>query len=83
LFYARVSPENSALAARVAPDHFEEWLLSGPIDRTTYFVSKIDKADRWRARPGLQVFGDRDGFVFFRREPAVNILLPDAVVPPR
>jgi hypothetical protein len=83
LFYARVSPENSARAARVAPDHFEEWLLSGPIDRPAFFVSKIDKADRWRGRPGLQVFGDRDGFVFFRREPAIYAQLPDAVVRPR
>jgi 4-amino-4-deoxy-L-arabinose transferase-like glycosyltransferase len=83
LFYARVSPDNSARAARVAPDHFEEWLLSGPIDRPAYFVAKIDKADRWRGRPGLQVSGDRDGFVFFRREPAVYALFPDAVVSPR
>jgi hypothetical protein len=69
LFYARVAPENSARAARVAPDHFEEWLLSGPIDRTAYFVSKLDRADRWRSRPGLQVIGERNGFVFFRRSP--------------
>jgi hypothetical protein len=69
LFYWRVSPENSARAARVAPDQFEEWLLSGPIDRPAYFVSKIDKADRWRSRPGLQVIGERNGFVFFRRVP--------------
>jgi 4-amino-4-deoxy-L-arabinose transferase-like glycosyltransferase len=83
LFYARVPPEHSARAARVAPDHFEEWLLSGPIDRPAYFVTKIDKADRWRGRRGLQVFGDRDGFVFFRREPAVYTLFPNAVIPPR
>lgn len=83
LFYAQVSPENSARAVRVPPDQFEEWLLSGPIDRPAYFVAKVDKADRWRGRPGLQVFGDRDGFVFFRREPAVYTRLPEAVVPPR
>ena len=81
LFYARVSPENSARAARVAPDHFEEWLLSGPIDRTAYFVSKLDRADRWLTRPGLQVIGERNGFVFFRRDPPMQKLLQDAVVP--
>jgi 4-amino-4-deoxy-L-arabinose transferase-like glycosyltransferase len=81
LFYARVSPENSAQAARVAPDLFEEWLLSGAIDRPAYFVAKIDKADRWRSRPGLQVIGERNGFVFFRRDPPVHTLLQDAVVP--
>jgi 4-amino-4-deoxy-L-arabinose transferase-like glycosyltransferase len=83
LFYARVPPENSARAARVGggPDHFEEWLLSGPIDRPAYFVSKVDKADRWRGQPGLKVVGDRDGFVFFRREVPVHTLLPDTVAP--
>jgi hypothetical protein len=83
LFYARVSPENSAWAARVAPDHFEEWLLSGPIDRPAYFVTKLDRADRWRSRPGLQVIGERNGFVFFRRDAPVHTLLQDAVGPQR
>lgn len=71
LFYARVPPERSARAAGVGggPDYFEEWLLSGPIDRPAYFVSKVDKADRWRDQPGLEVIGERNGFVFFRREP--------------
>jgi hypothetical protein len=69
LFYGRITPEHSARAAGVGPDHFEEWLLSGPIDRPAYFVSKIDKADRWRSRPGLQVISERNGFVFFRRAP--------------
>jgi len=83
LFYARVPPEHSARAARVGggPDHFEEWLLSGPIDRPAYFVSKLDKADRWRLQPGFQVIGERNGFVFFRRDPPVHTLLPDAQVP--
>jgi 4-amino-4-deoxy-L-arabinose transferase-like glycosyltransferase len=69
LFYGRITPEHSARAAGVGPDHFEEWLLSGPIDRPAYFVSKIDKVDRWRSRPGLQAIRERDGFVFFRRAP--------------
>jgi hypothetical protein len=69
LFYGRVTPEHSARGPGVEPDHFEEWLLSGPIDKPAYFVSKIDKADRWRSRPGLQVIGERNGFVFLRRVP--------------
>jgi hypothetical protein len=83
LFYARVTPERSARAARVGggPDHFEEWLLSGPIDRPAYFVSKMDKADRWRGRPGLEVIDERNGFVFFRRDPPVLIHERAAVAP--
>jgi hypothetical protein len=69
LFYARIPTERSARAAGVAPDRYEGWLLSGPIDRPAYFVSKLDKADRWRGQPGLEVIGARDGFVFFRRDP--------------
>jgi hypothetical protein len=67
LFYGRIPPERSARAAGISPDRYEEWLLSGPIDRPAYLVSKLDKADRWRGQPGLQVVGERDGFVFFRR----------------
>ena len=81
LFYARVPPEHSARAAGVAADHFEEWLLSGPIDRPAYFVAKVDKVERWRGQPGLQVIGERNGFVFFRRDPPVHTLIPDAKVP--
>jgi hypothetical protein len=69
LFYGRMPPERSARAAGVASDRYEAWLLSGPIDRPAYFVSKLDKADRWRGQPGLEVIGARDGFVFFRRDP--------------
>jgi 4-amino-4-deoxy-L-arabinose transferase-like glycosyltransferase len=69
LFYARTTPERSARAAGVAPDRYEGWLLSGPIDRPVYLVSKLDKADRWRDQPGLEVVGERNGFVLFRREP--------------
>jgi hypothetical protein len=69
LFYGRIPPERSARAAGVAPDRYEAWLLSGPIDRPAYFVSRLDKADRWRAQRGLEVIGARYGFVFFRRDP--------------
>ena len=69
LFYGRIPPKRSARAAGVAADRYEAWLLSGPIDRPAYFVSKLDKAERWRDQPGIRVIGDRNGFVFFRRDP--------------
>ena len=69
LFYGRIPPTRSARAAGVAPDRYEAWLLSGPIDRPVYFVSKLDKADRWRDQPGIEVIGRRNGFVLFRRNP--------------
>ena len=69
MFYGRIPPERSARAAGVAPDRYEEWLLSGAIDRPVYFVSKVDRADRWRDQPGIRVIGERNGFVFLRRDP--------------
>ncbi|GAC1459276.1 MAG: hypothetical protein PVSMB1_09220 [Gemmatimonadaceae bacterium] len=69
LFYARLQPDHSAGAVGVRPDQFEEWLLTGPINRPAYFVSKIGKADRWRGKPGLETVAERDGFVYFRRSP--------------
>lgn len=69
LFYGRIPPERSARAAEMAPDRYEGWLLSGPIDRPVYFVSKVDRADRWRDQPGIKVIGERNGFVFLRRDP--------------
>ncbi len=69
LFYTRVKPDHLAGAVGVRPDQFEEWLLAGPIDRPAYFVSKIDRADRWRGKPGLETVAERNGFVFFRRSP--------------
>jgi 4-amino-4-deoxy-L-arabinose transferase-like glycosyltransferase len=69
LFYGRISPQRSAAAPGLAPDRYEGWLLSGPIDRPVYFVSKLDRADRWRNQPGIKIVGERNGFVFLRRDP--------------
>ena len=69
LFYGRIPPERSARAAGVAPDRYEGWLLSGSIDRPVYFVGKLNRADQWRDQPGIKVIGERNGFVFFRRDP--------------
>jgi hypothetical protein len=70
LYYARVTPDNSARAAGVSPDRFENWLLSESLDRPAFFVTKIDRADRWRGRSDLLPISERNGFVFFRRDPA-------------
>ncbi|WP_276134214.1 ArnT family glycosyltransferase [Polluticoccus soli] len=62
LFYTKKQPpinENS---------YNEEWLLTGPVDKPTYFICKIMDADRYRAMPQLQQIGEKNGFVFFRRK---------------
>lgn len=46
----------------------EDWLLNGPVDKPTYFVCKVIAADNYRTHPNLQLIGEQNGFVFFRRK---------------
>ncbi len=46
----------------------ENWLLTGDIDKDVYFVTKIHRADRMKAYPDIQKIGEKNGFVFFKRE---------------
>lgn len=46
----------------------EDWLLNGPVDRPTYFVCKNIAAGQYRTHPNLQLIGEQNGFVFFKRK---------------
>lgn len=46
----------------------KEWLLNGPVDKPTYFICRINNSDQWRTHPNLEVIGEKNGFVFFRRK---------------
>ena len=63
LFYTR--------KARVtnSDSYDQEWLLSGPIDKTTYFITKVGKEDRFLSYPDIREIGRKNGFVFYQREP--------------
>ena len=45
-----------------------EWLLTGDIDKPVYFVSKLDRTDRFSGYPQLKELYRRNGFVFLKRE---------------
>lgn len=61
-FYARKSPvREEALAG--------EWLLSGPIDKTTYFVTKVNKMAKLEEYDGINFLYQKGGFAFYKREP--------------
>ncbi|MEO6131269.1 MAG: glycosyltransferase family 39 protein [Saprospiraceae bacterium] len=45
------------------------WLLSGEIDKLAYFVTKINKADRYRDYKDLEELYRKNGFVFLKRTP--------------
>jgi len=46
----------------------EDWLVNGAVDKPTYFVCRITDSEPWRANPNLEVIGEKNGFVFFRRK---------------
>jgi 4-amino-4-deoxy-L-arabinose transferase-like glycosyltransferase len=52
------------------PNHSnEEWLLNGEIDKPTYIISKITRADNLFANPNLKLLKSEAGFVIFERTP--------------
>ncbi|MFN4286694.1 MAG: ArnT family glycosyltransferase [Lacibacter sp.] len=63
-FYTRVQPGQR----KEAKD--ENWLLTGPVDKPTYFVSKITAKDWILAQHGerLEVLYEKNGYVFYRRK---------------
>jgi 4-amino-4-deoxy-L-arabinose transferase-like glycosyltransferase len=62
LFYAKKMPSNN-------PNyHKEAWLLNGNVDKPTYFICKVQNADKFRAMPQLLDLGTKNGFAFFKRK---------------
>jgi len=45
----------------------EQWLLTGPIDKPVYFVTKVDREDKYKY-PELKELYRKNGFVFLKRE---------------
>jgi 4-amino-4-deoxy-L-arabinose transferase-like glycosyltransferase len=50
------------------PDSYnEQWLLTGNIDKPVYFVTKVDRADKYKY-PELKELYRKNGFVFLKRD---------------
>jgi 4-amino-4-deoxy-L-arabinose transferase-like glycosyltransferase len=79
LFYSRLQPTQSPSGANIPADEFESWLLEGDIDKTAYFVCKLNTADEWRSKATLTELYSKNGFVFFKREPALRRKLARSV----
>jgi hypothetical protein len=47
----------------------ENWLLNGPVDKPTFLIARIDRAEAYRKNPNLELLKEENGFVFFRRKP--------------
>ena len=63
-FYAKVKPGNR----KEAKD--ENWLLTGAVDKPTYFISKNTFKEQVMKDHGdmLQVLYEKNGFVFYKRK---------------
>ena len=60
-FYGRIQPGHPQ-------QHDPNWLLTGPIDRDVWLLTKIHRAADLQAFPELEEVGRKNGFVFFRRK---------------
>lgn len=61
LFYTRKQPSTN-------PEYYnEQWLLSGPVDKPCFFVTKIQDADQYKRLETLEYLYEKNGFVFFQR----------------
>lgn len=61
LFYALKPPVDN-------PESYnKEWLLTGPIDKDVYVVTKVHKTKELEELPTLQEIDRKNGFVFYKR----------------
>lgn len=63
-FYTKLKPGNR----KESKD--EDWLLTGPVDKPTYFISKNTYKDELMKEHGdrLEVLYEKNGFVFYKRK---------------
>ncbi|MBO0931148.1 ArnT family glycosyltransferase [Fibrella aquatilis] len=61
LFYLRKMPPVDPRTRQA------DFLLSGPVDRPTFFITKITEADQYRTNPNLILEREENGYVMFRR----------------
>jgi 4-amino-4-deoxy-L-arabinose transferase-like glycosyltransferase len=67
-FYSAVQPGRR----KEAKD--DQWLLTGPVDKPTYLVVRINKKEKIMAEHGdkVEVLGEKNGFVFLKRRPLLD-----------
>lgn len=63
LFYTRKQPATN-------PHYYDDpgWLLNGQLDKPAYFICRVSNSDHWRVDPRLELVGEKNGFVFFKRK---------------
>ncbi len=71
LYYGEINPPKNNLVYK------KGWLLTGEIDKPAYIVFKINRKTRYLNEfPDLKILGQKNGFVFAKREPPQPQPLP-------
>jgi len=68
-FYSKKPYYLSAKKKEIPTDIFENWLLTGNIDKAAYFVCKINNYKEYMDKYDLTFLYTKGGFVFLKREP--------------
>ena len=63
LFYTRKQPPPNPKS------YDKQWLYTGDIDKPVYVITKVTKQHDLAPYPALKKIGEKNGFVFFKREP--------------
>ncbi len=71
-FYARRPPEASSYINGMSKGNFEKFLLEGDIDKDAYFVTKIQKAQKYIDEYDIEFLYEKNGFVFMKRSAVTN-----------
>lgn len=66
LYYAEKTPSKAKEYYGTDVER-EKWLLEGAVDRPVYFICKIQDSAQFAAFKGLEVIGNKNGFVFLKR----------------
>lgn len=66
------SLQPDTLSTKQMEHNFNEWVLNGDIDKPAYFSIKVQNKQMLDTLPSLIKLYEKNGFVFYKREPKIN-----------
>jgi 4-amino-4-deoxy-L-arabinose transferase-like glycosyltransferase len=66
-FYLQQKFNQSAISKNMSSADFENWLLTGNIDKPAFFIAKYQNKDKLLNNPNLTELYEKNGWVFFYR----------------
>jgi len=68
-FYLDKKINQSAIYHKINSTEFENWLLTGEIDKTAFFIAKYPNLEKLESYPQLKKLYIKNGWIFFYRNP--------------